>query len=82
MAKKEKTYKIGNDIYDIPDSESGSFLKDNPDAVEVNSFMVGNDTLDIPVNEVDAFVKEMPGAKPLKKKEQTISEPSFKAPSP
>lgn len=66
-----KTYKVGDDLYDIPDTEAESFLKDNPHAVQVNSFVVGKDTLDIPVNEVDAFLKDNPDAAPLKKKDQT-----------
>jgi len=61
----KKTYKVGNDIYDIEDSESVSFLKDMPDAVEVKSFIVGKDTFDIGVDEVEDFLKDMPDAKPL-----------------
>lgn len=63
-----KTFKIGNDIFDIPEKEVSSFLADNKDAQEVHSFKVGKDTLDIPVEEVDAFLKETPNAVSLKKK--------------
>ena len=64
----DKTFKVGNDTYDIPYAEVKNFLKDNPQAVEVQSFVVGKDTFDIPLSEVRAFQKEMPNAKPLKKK--------------
>ena len=61
----KRTYKVGNDIYDIEDSQVSSFLKDMPKAVEVKSFTVGKDTYDIAVKDVPAFLKDMPDAKPL-----------------
>lgn len=64
-----KSYKIGKDVFDIPDSESEAFLKDNPEATEINTFTMGKDTFDIPINEVADFLKENPGATALKKKD-------------
>lgn len=69
-----KTFKVGNEVFEIPDSEVNSFLKDNPEAVGVSSYIVGSDTLDIPDNEVDLFLQDNPDAKPLKKKDQTLSQ--------
>lgn len=61
----KKTYKVGEEVYDIEDSDVSSFLKDMPDAIEVQSFVSDKDTFDIPVNEVQSFLKDMPTAKPL-----------------
>ncbi len=65
MPDPGKTYKVGNEVYDIPDSESQAFLKDNPGAIEVRSFRKGTDTFDIPLPEVDSFLKEVPDALPI-----------------
>jgi hypothetical protein len=75
----EKTYKVGSEVFDIPETEVSAFLKDNPDATEVQSFVVGKDTLDIPNPEVDSFLKDMPDARPLKKKAEATPSQS---PSP
>lgn len=72
----KKTYKIGEDIYDIEESDVSSFLKQAPNAKEVKSFLIGKDTFDVEIPDVDAFLKQVPDAKPLfdevKKKEQAI----------
>jgi hypothetical protein len=70
----DKTFKVGNDIFEIPDSEVSSFLSDTPDAIEIQSFVLGKDTFDIPIGEVEGFLLEMPDAQPLKKKEESVSE--------
>lgn len=72
--EKTKTYKVGNDIFDIPENEEAQFLKDVQGAVEVQSFVVGKDTFDIPLNEVSQFQIDVPNAKPLKKKDESVSE--------
>ena len=64
----EKKYKVGSDIYDIPEAKSGDFLKDFPDAVELETFTVGKDTFDIPIKEREAFLADFPDAKSVKKK--------------
>jgi hypothetical protein len=61
-----KSYKVGEEIYDIEDKDVESFLNDMPDAVEIQSFVVDKDTFDIPVSDVSDFLKDMPNAKPLK----------------
>jgi len=73
-----KTYKTDKGIYEIPEKESASFLKDFPNAMEVVSYKMGKDTFDIPVKETQVFLKENPQAVPLKKKEP--SEPLSKEP--
>jgi len=74
----KKTYKVGEDLYDIEENEAGSFLKDMPKAVEVKSFVLDKDTFDIPVNEVNDFIKDMPNAKPLYgEKKKNGSQPTF-----
>ncbi|MFA5714823.1 MAG: hypothetical protein WC998_03725, partial [Candidatus Paceibacterota bacterium] len=65
----DKTYKVGSNVYDIPEAEAQTFLSDFPDAVEVESYIVDKDTFDIPINERDLFLKDFPTAKPIKKKE-------------
>lgn len=69
-------YKVGNDVYEIPDIQSADFLKDNPKAIEVQSFKQDKDTFDIPIADVNDFLKENPKAEPLKKKE--VGSPSLK----
>lgn len=71
-----KTYKVGNDVFDIPDNDVKDFLRDNPKAVEVNSFLIGKDTFDIPLPDVQDFLKENPQAKSLKKKDISASPPA------
>jgi hypothetical protein len=72
-----KTYKVGNDVYDIPLKEEADFLKENPKASEIQSYVLGKDTFDLPIKEVNDFLKENPNAKPLKKKEDSgVSQPS------
>jgi len=66
-----KTYKVGSDVYDIPESDVKEFLSNFSDAIEVESFVVENDTFDIPLNEVNDFLKEYPNATSLKKKLST-----------
>ena len=68
-----KTYKTKTGIYDIPDADIESFLKDFPDAVETEAFTVGKDTFDIPITEREAFLKDKPTAKPIKKKDISLS---------
>lgn len=63
-----KTYKAKGEVYEIPNDKAQDFLKDFPDAVEVNSFTVGKDTFDIPIDDIQAFIKDNPQAQPLKKK--------------
>jgi len=56
----KKTYKIGEDIYDIEESDVSSFLKQAPNAKEVKSFLIGKDTFDVEIPDVDAFLKQVP----------------------
>jgi hypothetical protein len=65
---KTKTYKVGNEVYDIPENETQEFLSSFKDAVEVESYIVGKDTFDIPLAEIKDFKVEFPNAEPLKKK--------------
>jgi len=62
---KDKTYKTKSGVYTIPDNESASFLKDFPDAVEVQSYKIDKDTYDIPITDTSDFLKQFPNAKPL-----------------
>ena len=75
----KKTYQLGKDKFDIPVAEAQAFLADNPDAIELSSFVVDKDTFDIPLPEVDAFLVDFPNAKPTfeepKKKESAASIP-------
>ena len=74
----DKTFKVGNEIYDIPEKDVSAFMKDFSDAIEVQSFIVDKDTFDIPINDVQEFMKDYPNAKPLKKKGfPTVSEESL-----
>jgi hypothetical protein len=65
MPENKRTFKVGNDIYDIDESQVSEFTKDAPDAIEVKSFLVEKDTFDIPLSDVDGFLKDVPNAKPL-----------------
>lgn len=65
MPENKKTFKVGNEVYDIEETQVKEFLKDVPDAIEVKSFTVDKDTFDIPLNDVNDFLKDVPDAKPL-----------------
>jgi len=62
------SYKTNEGVYDIPVEKQQDFLKQNPHAEEVKSFIQGKDTFDIPINKVNDFTKQYPDAQPLKKK--------------
>ena len=57
-----KTYKANGTVYEIPEKEAQSFLKDFPTAVEVITYKKGKDKYDIPVSDTSDFVKENPDA--------------------
>ena len=65
MSKGNRSFKVGEDVYDIPETDVQSFLKDNPKATEIKSYKSGTDTYDIPLNQVNQFIKENPQAAPL-----------------
>ena len=65
----DKKYKVGSDVYDIPEMEVPNFLKEFPKAIELETFVVGKNTFDIPVNEIDGFLTDFPKAKSQKKKD-------------
>jgi len=66
------SYKTNEGVYDIPVEKQQDFLKQNPHAEEVKSFIQGKDTFDIPINKVNDFTKQYPDAQPLKKKESAV----------
>ncbi|MBU0846812.1 GNAT family N-acetyltransferase, partial [Patescibacteria group bacterium] len=61
----DKTYKLNNKVYSIPQDRNEAFLNSYPDAKEVETFVLGQDTFDVPIDRVDAFLNKMPDAKPL-----------------
>ncbi len=69
---ENKSYRVNGQIYDIPDTETGAFLKDFPNAIEVEAYTMGKDTFDIPITEREAFLKDNPTAQPVKKKEPSL----------
>lgn len=71
---ENKKYKLGSDTYDIPDVEVQNFLKDNPNAIELETFKVDKDVFEIPVTERDAFLKDFPTAQSQKKKDISIQD--------
>lgn len=69
---KKRTFKIDNDIVDIPVEEIDVFLKEVPTAKVVQSYLIGKDTVDIPIEEVDVF----------KSKKSPMPNPYFKTATP
>jgi regulator of replication initiation timing len=68
----KKKYIVDGQVYEIPDSEAQSFLKDFPHAKV--SYNVQGKEYEIPHQEADAFETDMG----LKKKEQTVLPPTSK----
>ena len=66
MPDFEVSYKVGEKTYHIPESKSGDFLKDFPDAQEIRQFTVGENKYSIPTSKVDMFQMDMPDAKPTR----------------
>lgn len=54
----KKRYSINGQIYEIPDSEAGAFLKDNPQAVEVKNFNVQGKEYEIPLTDTADFQRD------------------------
>lgn len=71
---KKRTFKAGDEVYDISEAEVEEFLKDVPSAKEVKSFIVDKDTFDIPLDEIEEFTTAVPTAKPLFEEEPTQSQ--------
>ena len=61
---KKRTFKVGNDTYDIDEQDVKGFLRDMPNALEMKSYTVAKDTFDIPMNEEQAFIADNPNAIP------------------
>jgi len=61
----KRTFKVNNDIYDIPFDKAYYFLKRNPNAVEVKSFLLSQDTFNIEFNEISNFISKNPDAMPI-----------------
>ena len=59
---EKKTYRMGEDVVEIPVSNADAFLSDYPDAVEVSKYSVGEDQYYIPVSNEQAFVQDYPDA--------------------
>lgn len=70
---KDKTFSVDGKVVDISADKLDSFLKDTPNAVEVQTFVAGRKKYSVPINEVQGFLKDVPWAKPLKKKEPSVS---------
>ena len=60
-----RSFQVGNDVIDVPESKSAVLTSKYPDLKEIHSFTVGNDTLDIPVDKSEYFRTKYPDAKPL-----------------
>lgn len=56
---KKRSFKVGGQLYDIPEAEVSGFLKDFPDAVEIKTYKVGDNTYDIPLTETNQFEIDM-----------------------
>jgi GNAT superfamily N-acetyltransferase len=62
-----RTFKFGEDIYDVPENEVSVFQREMPDAVEIKEYQIDDDVYDVPVNETPQFLASMPEAKPIEK---------------
>ncbi len=69
---ENKTFKIGEDVYDIPSDKVNSFLSKNKDAQELKSFIVGKDTFDVPLDKVEPFLNKYTNAKSLTEKQDNF----------
>jgi len=67
MPNGKKSYKVGEEVYDIPSNEVNKFITDFPGAIEVETYLVGKDTFDIPIPEVKSFLASNPKAEKKKK---------------
>jgi SAM-dependent methyltransferase len=75
MPQKPKIFKRGDQLYDVPESEVQDFLKEVPDAVEINVYEKDGQTFDVPLNELDAFMQEVPGATLVEGSKKKVSTP-------
>jgi len=60
-----KVFKVDDDIVEIPTKNVSVFLKDYPNAKEMNTYVVEKDTVYIPVENKDAFESDYPQAELL-----------------
>lgn len=73
---KKRSFKYENEVFDIEEKDVNAFLKDVPDAVEVQSFVYDKDTFDIELSEVGNFLADVPDAKPLGESEEASKKKS------
>ena len=65
QTKPIRTFKVNNEVYDVPADKVDAFLQKAKNAIEVRSFVNDKDTFDVPLPKVETFLKKLPGAKPL-----------------
>lgn len=70
MAEK-KTYKIGDQVVDVPVDKVDVLLEKYPDAKEMASYIIKGDTVDVPLEKEALLLEKYPDAKPtyVKKKD-------------
>lgn len=61
----KRTFKVNDDIYDIPFDKSNEFLVSFPNAIEMKSFILRNDTFNVEFYKISDFISENPDAKPI-----------------
>lgn len=64
------TFKVSDQIFDVPDERVNAFLVRFPNATEVQSFIENADTFDVPTDRIEAFMRKVPDAIPIQGKDK------------
>jgi hypothetical protein len=72
-----RSFKVGEEVYDVPPDRQEKFLSVYPDAQEIHSFKVGEEVYDVPTDRLQAFTEHF-GDQATPLSEYTPYEPVFK----
>jgi hypothetical protein len=75
MASDKKRYTVNGVRYNIPKDEVKGFLKSNPNAIPVNSYMHNDSIYHVPMNDLDGFLQAKPDAKLVEGSKKKVSTP-------
>jgi SAM-dependent methyltransferase len=76
MASDKKRYTVNGVRYNIPKDEVKGFLKSNPNAIPVNSYMHNDSIYHVPMNDLDGFLQAKPDAKLVEGSKKKVSTPA------
>ena len=76
MPQEPKIFKRGDKLYKVPTAEVNDFMKEVPDAIEINMYEKDGKKYTVPMDELDQFMQEVPGATLIGGSKKKVSTPA------